>query len=270
MREPRRLLLADDGSGASEAARHAALELAAAWEAELHVVNSGGDSLDAVGILTAQSDVTPVLHHRDGAPARAVLECATEIGAELIVLGSRPLPLDRILGGSVSREVVTSSRIPVLVVRTGSWPPQRIVIGHDGSDEAMAAGELAAEIGREHDATALLVDVLPELADLDDEPELLALRRRLSGSEERRLSDRAALLATALGHAPETSIRFDNPVVVMREVALEEAAHERVLVAVGSSGRSTHQRLMGWSVSDTVVGLRQGSVLVVPRSSIAG
>jgi nucleotide-binding universal stress UspA family protein len=55
----------------------------------------------------------------DGDPAHQILRCAGEIGADLIVLGSRGAGrLGRILKRSVSRTVANQANCPVLIVRS--------------------------------------------------------------------------------------------------------------------------------------------------------
>ncbi len=57
-------------------------------------------------------------HARLGRPDAEIVGLADELGAGLIVLGSRGLgPLRRALMGSVSDSVVRHARCPVLVVR---------------------------------------------------------------------------------------------------------------------------------------------------------
>ena len=69
------------------------------------------DALTQVGIPT-----TP--HLRTGDPAREIIELARERGADLIVTGTRGLgSLDRLLLGSVARNVLIHSGASVLVVR---------------------------------------------------------------------------------------------------------------------------------------------------------
>ncbi len=55
---------------------------------------------------------------RLGDPVDAIVEAAEEIDADLIVVGTNDRGLlDRLIGGSVSRELVKSAPRPVLVVR---------------------------------------------------------------------------------------------------------------------------------------------------------
>ncbi|RJQ19374.1 MAG: universal stress protein [Nitrospiraceae bacterium] len=55
---------------------------------------------------------------RKGHPAEEILETAKEEGAEMIFIGSRGQRVSYLFMGSVSREVVNGSRVPVFVAKT--------------------------------------------------------------------------------------------------------------------------------------------------------
>lgn len=145
---PTKILLATDGSEEARLALRAAVDLANATNSELHVVHVG-DLLGFVGYVGV--DVGPLpgaqeeldgqarevlrsqvercraaggtvtqAHLGSGRPDEEILAVAEEIGAGLIVLGSRGLGgVRRALVGSVSDSVVRHARCPVLVVREG-------------------------------------------------------------------------------------------------------------------------------------------------------
>jgi nucleotide-binding universal stress UspA family protein len=54
---------------------------------------------------------------RKGHPAEEILAAAKEDGSEMIIIGSRGSRTTHLFMGSVSREVVNSAEIPVLVVK---------------------------------------------------------------------------------------------------------------------------------------------------------
>jgi nucleotide-binding universal stress UspA family protein len=139
-----------------------------------------------------------------GAPVDVILDLAEEMGAELVVMGRRDHgTLERLLLGSVSEGVVHHATRPVLVMRGGesAWPPQRVVIGDDGSNAAKRAGEIAASIGALYGARGILVRAYPELPEADQvgrtlDPRVVddALRRA-----ERELHERAKELRSCSG-----------------------------------------------------------------------
>jgi nucleotide-binding universal stress UspA family protein len=140
---PARILVATDGSGAAALAANTAADIAETTDSELHVVHVGEvapvyhperhgylaqyDKLqEAAGRLLeeqveqmreAGGTVTRA-HLRMGRPDEEIVGLSEEVGAGLIVAGSRGLGLlKRALIGSVSDSVVRHSHRPVLVVR---------------------------------------------------------------------------------------------------------------------------------------------------------
>ena len=89
-------------------------------------------------------------HVAVGRPDAEIVRLAEEIGAEMVVLGSRGLgPLRRVLLGSVSNSVVRHAHASVLVVRSnreGGSLPGRVLLALDGSKAAEAAERIAVEI----------------------------------------------------------------------------------------------------------------------------
>jgi nucleotide-binding universal stress UspA family protein len=143
---PTRILLATDGSEEAELAALRAVELADATDSELHVVhvgvvpifvNSYPGTLGYEGKLYEQIQVqsrellrkqswlvkaaggtVAGTHLRMGAVDLEIVALAEELGADLIVMGSRGLGgVRRVLMGSVSDSVVRHAHCPVLVVR---------------------------------------------------------------------------------------------------------------------------------------------------------
>jgi nucleotide-binding universal stress UspA family protein len=143
---PTRILLATDGSQEAELAALRAVELADATDSELHVVHVGvvpiflrsyPGTLGYYGKLYEQIEeqsgellrkesrrvkdaggTVAGSHLRMGAVDLEIVALAEELGAGLIVMGSRGLGgVRRALMGSVSDSVVRHAHCPVLVVR---------------------------------------------------------------------------------------------------------------------------------------------------------
>lgn len=142
-----------DGSGESRAAAETAAEVAEATGSELHVLyvmetaplnpytpylgpqawEVSEDVIEArkekaLAFLRRQVERVETrgvkveeTHLASGAPAKEIVRAAEELGAGLVVLGSRGLDaLRRALMGSVSDSVVCHAHCPVLVVRDGA------------------------------------------------------------------------------------------------------------------------------------------------------
>lgn len=283
---PQKILLATDGSEDAKLAARAAADLSERTGAGLHVVHAWQPvphpvidpeqyEKEAGSILNEQirlldGPTVEGAHLKMAPPVDAVLDLAEEIGADLIVLGSLGHgPIGRLLLGSVSEGVVHHATRPVLVLRGGrdSWPPERIVIGDDGSGAAQKAGELAASIGGLFGGRAVLVRAYPELPETDPVGRALdprAVDDALHRAEQE-LRERAEELGRPLGERPRMEIAAGDAAEVLLEKA-RERDERRALIAVGSRGLGLARRLRLGSVSTRVLRAAGGPVLVYPRA----
>ncbi len=291
---PTKILLATDGSQDAALAGRAAIDLSNRSGAQLHVVyawqhlrlgtipaiamdeysraheqwkREAGEFLEeqAQRLRSAGGTVTGA-HLREGRPAEEVTELAEELDVGLVVIGSRGLgPVKRLVTGSVSEGVVHLAHCSTLVVRggEGSWPPSRLIIGDDASEEARRAGELAARIGKLFDARALLVRVYPSVT-------VFKARRishvrapeELLKKGERSLEKRAVELESILGMRPEVRVASGDAAAVIQETA--EEGGQPTLVAVGRRGLGAVRHLALGSVSSDILRAVSGPVLIVP------
>jgi len=159
--------------------------------------------------------------------------------------------------GSHSEDIVHHAHLPVLVLRCveDAWPPARVVIGDDFSEEAKEAGELAASIARLFEADTLLVHVYPYLLHESSDPKA----QESVQQSEKVLKERANRLEGILGYKPRVEMLAGNPAE-----AILEATHVAgpTLVAVGSRGLDSVGRTRLGSVSTKVVRAAPGSALV--------
>jgi nucleotide-binding universal stress UspA family protein len=143
---PTRILLATDGSEEAQLALRTAVDLANSTDSELHVLTVGREYHPGYDIPEYGSQLQEALrklvrqargeldeqarkieeaggkvaeaHLRMGRPDEQIVSVADEIGAGLLVMGSRGLGgLRRALMGSVSDSVVRHAHCPVLVMR---------------------------------------------------------------------------------------------------------------------------------------------------------
>jgi nucleotide-binding universal stress UspA family protein len=142
-----RILLSTDGGVASEAATAHALELAAAHDAELHVLfvvdesvvtaysgdeyvdeaegpehgleELGEEAIAAVRADAADAGVDVVEEIRHGRPAETIVDYADDADADLLVLGTKRRPDEyRALLGSVTDRVLRLTHRPATVIKT--------------------------------------------------------------------------------------------------------------------------------------------------------
>lgn len=297
---PSRILVAADGSEASSAAVRAAANLSNRAGAQLHLVHvrlrspvrrdpppysahlerAIEDHAASYAEKTEQlmrrrifeagtegADVTGV-HLPEGRGAEEITGLAAELAADLVVIGRRGLgPLRRLLMGSVSEGVARLAPCPTLIVcdREGIWPPSRLIVGDDASEEAGRAGEMAASLGRVLGLRALLVRVYPSFT-------VFKARRmvRVRSSEsvlkkgERALEGRATKLRNILGARPGIRVSSGDAAAVIREAA--EEGGEPSLVAVGSHAPGVAKRFALGSISSGVLRAASGPVVIVPST----
>jgi nucleotide-binding universal stress UspA family protein len=220
---PTKVLLATDGSGEAELASRTAIDLAGKTGSELYVVHvlvlppeildhplsfdlgfdtgvweelerRGRARFDElVGRLEASGGAVRGAHFRVGSPAAEIVAQAEELGAGLVVLGSRGLgAMRRTLMGSVSDSVVRHAPCPPLVVRGEALDfPTKILLATDGSEEANLAASTAAELAKGTDSELHVIHVGPLvptlLAATKEEPARMAREARRTLDEQVRM-----------------------------------------------------------------------------------
>jgi nucleotide-binding universal stress UspA family protein len=124
---PTKLLVATDRSREAQLAATTAADLAKSTNSELHVVHVGFEQLrdeakeeldTEVGMIRESGAQEIQAHLKFGIPDTTIIDLAEELGAGVIVMGSRGLgSVRRALMGSISDSVVRHAHCPVLVVR---------------------------------------------------------------------------------------------------------------------------------------------------------
>jgi len=293
----RRIVVGVDFSPGSEVATERASELATSHGAELVLVHAGAvaeapdvpasmqptvdayldvlrdtlasdrarlDALQAK-LVAAGVQVSHVVVDRDADDA--LVETATEIGADLVITGARDLSsARRWLLGSVAEKVVRAAPCSVLCARAGD-PDRgfsRIVVGTDYSEGATLALARAVDVA-EPGATIDVVHCfqlglwpgagVPSTDVVDAYREL---RAELTRDAEAR--GRAAIARFADAKVTfRIALREDNPREALRAVAAEVHAD---LIVVGSHGRRGLRRWLVGSVAESVISDSPCSVLV--------
>jgi nucleotide-binding universal stress UspA family protein len=207
-------------------------------------------------------------HVAVGRPDAEIVRLAEEIGAEMVVVGSRGLGLlRRALLGSVSNSVVRHAHGTVLVVRGNrevTYLPGRVLLALDGSRGAAAAARIAVEIST---ATGSELHILRVLE--------TGPYRPYPGPEFREGwevdLERAKHHARGFLDEHARQLRAEGVKVGEAHLALGDADREIVrfaegmsadLIVVGSRGLGGIRRALIGSVSDSVVRHAHCPVLV--------
>jgi len=136
----RTILVGTDGSPTATEAVDAAARLAASLGSQLHVLSVADDADIGRRILAEADarargfDVVCSAHLTSGHPGRAIVECATTVGADLVVVGDKGMHgVNRLLTGSVPNFVAHNAPCSVLLVdSTRRAEPD----GHDSTPAA--------------------------------------------------------------------------------------------------------------------------------------
>jgi nucleotide-binding universal stress UspA family protein len=142
--------------------------------------------------------------------------------------------------------VVRQATLPVLVVRGGgqSWPPENVVAGHDGSDEAIAALRLAALVAGRVNSPLSVLEVMPSVGEDGTGDADLSVGDILEGR-------RAQL---------DVRVEIGDPAAMLLEVA-----RPSTMIAVGRRGIGRVREMFLGSVSTKVLHGAHGAVLLVPH-----
>ena len=290
---PQTILTATDFSKPAERACNLARDLSRRFQAQLHLLHvvvifedphleedhlhrleelvaSGNDArlrdLENGSEVQPGLDVTPHMV-RGLAPAEVIVETASNLGCELIVMGThgrRGLP--HLLLGSVAERVVRTSTVPVLTVRSDADTKlegtPKILVPHDFSEASAAAVRCAAVWADALGAEITLLHVVepvvyPEFYSVD----VLSddLMERLVERSERALGTAAedllgkARTTVEVGRAANTIVDFADP--------------ERFdLVIMATRGLSAIEHALLGSVAESVLRRCRVPLLAVPAS----
>jgi nucleotide-binding universal stress UspA family protein len=283
------MVLATDGSADAVLARRAVADLARATDATVHLVSAWTVPAAIYSYptqvvpddLTSQYEgqATAILeqeHHAleeggvrlvtdhvvCGRAVDAILDVAGSVGADLVVVGNRGHgALTRLALGSVSEAVVRQATLPVLVVRGGeqSWPPENVVAGHDGSDEAIAALRLAALVAGRVNSPLSVVEVMPSVGEHGVGDADLSVGDILEGRRGQLEGEVRDLIGSPSGDL-DVRVEIGDPAAMLLEVA-----RPSTMIAVGRRGIGRVREMFLGSVSTKVLHGAHGAVLLVPH-----
>jgi nucleotide-binding universal stress UspA family protein len=212
----------------------------------------------------------------EGSPQERLREAVDEDGADLLVVGSRGRgALQSAVFGSVSRSLVTSAHCPVVVVPPGlpdrsseSGGEASIVCGVDGSDHAVAAARLGADLAARLGFRLLVVHALPDLGAVVSYPGARSTAPPFSAQPDERDRHARRIIDAAVdaAGAAEGIVEPGRPWDVLESVADREGGE---LLLVAARGLSGVRAAMFGSVANEVVTSSRRPVVVLPEPAEA-
>jgi nucleotide-binding universal stress UspA family protein len=274
---PGKVLLATDGLKNTTLAARAAVDLAKGGGAELHVVHvwhtvpsprfetvirsgledAGREKLEEQVRWIEEDGSVAGVHLIEVRAVEAIVEQADEIGAGLLIVGSRGMGrLGRLAMGSVSTGLAHRSPCPILIVREGEkeWPPHRVLVGYGSFEDTERAGLLGTSLARVLGAGVELVGVV------DDGDDDAGTKLR---DMERALAARADEIERVVGLRPRVRPLFGEVPRVILGIQAEE--EKPALLSFGSKVLGRAGRVMVGAVLDRVLGETRGPILITPE-----
>jgi nucleotide-binding universal stress UspA family protein len=207
-----------------------------------------------------------------GHPAAVITDTAVELGADLVVVGSRGLnSVKRFLIGSVSDHVLKYAHCSVLIFkpRSAASVPAgaaahglNILLAYDDSGPARKAVDLCASLRLGANAVIRIVTVLPLITFYRQD-----IRQRLSGvwRDKKRLAGQALerLRDEVSWPTPDVSVALKESADVSREVLDTAAALGSDLILLGHKGRGAIEQFLLGSVTARIAHHAPCSVLAV-------
>jgi nucleotide-binding universal stress UspA family protein len=274
---PDKILLATDGLENTTLAARAAVDLAQKGGAELHVIHvwqtvpsphfdhvirsgledAGREALEEqVRWIEDDGGTVSGAHLWEGQAVEAIIARAEEIGAGLVVVGSRGMGrLGRLVLGSVSTRLAHRSHCPVLIVREGTeaWPPDRALVGYGSFEDTERAGFLGASLARALGAEVELVGVVSDAGDVQEKLRVL----------ERALESRAGEIEEAVGLRPR--VRTSIGEVARTILGIHAGEEKPALLSFGSKVLGGVGRVMVGEALDRVLSKSRGPILITPE-----
>jgi nucleotide-binding universal stress UspA family protein len=226
-----------------------------------------------VGFVREVAGETPVqVIVREGSVPAEIVRAATELPADLLVMGTHGLSgFERFMLGSVTEKVLRGSPCPVLTVppavdaeRSPAVLFKTIVCGLDFSRASGRALEYALSLAQEAGGRLVIVHSLEQFA--EEEPKLSA---HFNVAEFRRAleADARRQMAALVPESAKTWCEIETMIVhgkAYRELLRVAAEQKADLMVLGVRGRSAADLVLFGSTAQHVVRQAACPVLTVP------
>lgn len=279
---PKKILVATDFSTTADRAEMLAFQIAPLLKAELHLVHvrviledplmAEEQRMEIEHMMSSANEATKEAFAEDRAgeqrvsvethlirsisAAEAIAETASELGCDLIVMGTHGRRgIKHMLLGSVAENVVRSVDLPVLTVRPDvelpAHGPKRLLVAHDFSDRSAAAIRVAGDWAGAFDAEITLLHVVEPIV----YPEFYAINAFSDGAMTR-LQDRATEALDKAAGEISGNRQANTKVLIGRAadtIVSEARPEEYDLVIMGTRGLTGLEQLVLGSVAEGVM-----------------
>jgi nucleotide-binding universal stress UspA family protein len=210
-----------------------------------------------------------------------IVSTATEVGADLIVLGARGLgAFERLLLGSVSRTVVNTARVPVWVARAGAKNLATGVHALMACENPEQSERLAKPLGQLSWPAASVCHVLTVIQSMfagkvpdwlqkqARSPDVEAMVQAWAREHDAEIASTRTKLIEFTQKLPPTFARYEPEVAEGEPAAtiLAKTVREKIdVIVVGGCHKSWLTSTLLGSTSDAVLSHAPCSVLVVPK-----
>ena len=222
--------------------------------------DAGCESLERAATMLPEDIPKPRRLCEFGKPARFLLDTASSLSADLIVVGTHDHSrVAELVLTSVSHRVLLHASQPTLLVKGQAKPIRRVLIAIEGRTDARKICNWLIRYPFRATVDAMLLTAIPILRVLEESP----LAQFSSWSEEvvRQAEEQARAFAQEL-----PAERFNTSSRVTKGDAapvISEASKDFDLVVVGSHGREGLDRFLLGSVSHAIVHHVACPVLVI-------
>jgi len=283
------ILVPTDGSDCAWTAVRYAEDLAARYDATIHVLcvvdshtleddphRQQLEDESAELVASVRSDIAAATGTVEGAvrtgiPHREIIEYATQQDVDLVAMGTHGRTgVERYLLGSVTQKVVRLSDVPVLTVGAAddgatTYPYSDVLIPTDGSDQAAAAIDVGVDIAKTYDARLHALSVIDTMAFGADARPADILDMLDDAAQEAVGAVEADAIGSSVS-AVETAVEYGHP---YRKIRSYVDANDVDLIVMGTHGRSGLERYLLGSVTEKVVRTSAVPVLTVRSSTDA-
>lgn len=281
------ILVPTDGSECAEVALGYAEDLAARYEAAVHVLcvvdprtlenaphydkvrKEHTDIVERTCNELSESSLSVERAVRTDVPHTAILRYAAEQDIDLIAMGTHGRTgVERYLVGSVTEKIVRLSDVPVLTVRAEddravTYPYSNILIPTDGSEQAAAAIDIGVDITSNYGArlhTLSVVDTIAMGVDVQS-TDIFEMLEEAAQSAVDTVENKATRASVS---TVETAVKYGHP---YREIHSYVDANQIDLIVMGTHGRSGLERYLLGSVTEKIVRTSAVPVMTVRPSN---